>query len=66
VVPGCGACRFIDVHHIRHREHGGAHELANLVLLCSGHHKQLHDGIIEIRGRAPDALVFELPSPGGD
>jgi len=30
----------------------------NITTLCSGHHHQLHDGALEIRGKAPDALVF--------
>lgn len=28
-------------------------------MLCDSHHKDLHDGVIRISGRAPDALVFE-------
>ena len=28
------------------------------MLLCDGHHTQLHEGHVSISGRAPDALVF--------
>ena len=31
----------------------------NILLLCSGHHQQLHDGRLTITGRAPDELIFE-------
>ena len=57
VVPGCRAARNLDVHHVVHREHGGDHSLSNLAVLCSGHHQRLHEGLLAVRGRAPD-LVF--------
>jgi hypothetical protein len=40
------------------RELGGSHDASNLVLLCDGHHTQLHEGNVSITGRAPDELVF--------
>jgi hypothetical protein len=61
-VPGCRAARCIDIHHIRFRSEGGGHEMWNLILLCSGHHQQLHEGRLRITGRAPDELVFEWVS----
>jgi hypothetical protein len=57
-VPGCRSARFLEVHHIVHREHGGTHDPSNLILLCDGHHAYHHDGIITIGGRAPDQLRF--------
>jgi hypothetical protein len=57
-VPGCRSARFLEVHHIVHREHGGTHEPSNLLLLCSGHHQLHHDGFITIEGQAPGALRF--------
>jgi hypothetical protein len=57
-VPGCRAARFLDVHHIIHREHGGTNDAWNLVTLCSGHHRLHHDGVLQICGRAPDQLEF--------
>ena len=35
------------------QECGGKHHLSKLTLLCSGHHTALHDGLLELRGRAP-------------
>jgi hypothetical protein len=58
-VPGCRAARHIDVHHIVPRYLGGGHEPENLtLLLCSGHHRALHEGYLIITGRAPE-LEFE-------
>jgi hypothetical protein len=56
--PGCRATRHLAFHHLEFQVHGGQHEESNLVLLCDGHHKLLHDGIVSISGRAPDQLVF--------
>jgi hypothetical protein len=58
-VPGCRAARGLDVHHIKYQVDGGDHDPANLVVLCSGHHTLLHDGLLRIEGTAPDALRFE-------
>jgi hypothetical protein len=57
-VPGCRSARFLEVHHIVHREHGGTHDASNLLLLCGGHHQLHHEGFITIEGSAPDTLRF--------
>jgi hypothetical protein len=41
--PGCGSRRYSDAHHIRWWEHGGRTDLENLVLICSFHHKLVHE-----------------------
>ena len=41
--PGCTATRELEAHHILAVEHGGATDVANMILLCSRHHKLLHD-----------------------
>ena len=40
--PGCGL-RFTDAHHIKHWADGGETRLENLLLLCSHHHRLLHE-----------------------
>jgi hypothetical protein len=57
-VPGCRATRNLDVHHIVPRALGGDHDPSNLTILCSGHHKLHHRGLLVITGLAPDQLVF--------
>jgi hypothetical protein len=42
--PGCGTGRFLAAHHVVHWAHGGATQLDNLTLLCSFHHKLVHEG----------------------
>ena len=39
------------------RHLGGGHEAENLTLLCSGHHRALHDGLLTITGLAPNLVV---------
>jgi len=61
-VPGCTSHRNLHAHHIRFRSAGGSDALENLTTLCAWHHQRgVHAGVIRIAGRAPDALVFELP-----
>ncbi len=38
----CGSGRWIHLHHKRPRYKGGAHELNNLLSLCSTHHRVIH------------------------
>jgi hypothetical protein len=59
-IPGCRAACFIDVHHLVPRELGGTHDVSNLALLCAGHHRALHAGLIVIEGTAPDVKVVWL------
>jgi hypothetical protein len=59
-VPGCGASKFLEVHHIIHWEHGGVTESWNLIALCPHHHRMLHQGRLGISGNAdiPGGVVF--------
>ena len=59
-VPGCSR-RAVHAHHVEPRSHGGADAAENLVALCACHHlRGIHGGYIRVRGRAPDALVWEV------
>ena len=40
--PGC-ASRRTDAHHVRHWANGGQTSLANLISLCKGHHRLVHE-----------------------
>ena len=41
--PGCGARQFTQAHHIVWWKRGGTTDLANLVLICTFHHKLVHE-----------------------
>lgn len=41
--PGCGARRFTQAHHIVWWRDGGRTDLDNLLLICSFHHKLVHE-----------------------
>jgi 5-methylcytosine-specific restriction protein A len=57
--PGCGRpMSWCEVHHIREWERGGETELANLVMLCRVHHRQIHftEWIVRIRDGLPEFI----------
>ena len=60
-VPACTNRLHVDIHHIRPFSRGGAHSEQNLVLLCSGHHRLLHDGLLAIEGDANGVLRVGFP-----
>jgi 5-methylcytosine-specific restriction endonuclease McrA len=41
--PGCGATRFLEVHHVTPRNDGGTNQAENLVTLCSRCHRFTHE-----------------------
>lgn len=47
--PGCERRRFLHAHHVTHWADGGRTDLQNLVLLCAGHHRALHEGNYQIQ-----------------
>jgi hypothetical protein len=72
--PGCGARRYLVAHHIRWWGRGGRTELDNLVLVCTFHHKLVHErGWRLTRKRTGEVLWFRPsgrryragPGPGG-
>ena len=57
-VPGCRHRAWLHIHHIRGRHIERPHDPANLVALCSGHHRVVHAGYLGVE-RLPDgALAF--------
>lgn len=43
-MPGCGATRHLDGHHVIPRSDGGQSTFDNAVLLCGGCHRLMHEG----------------------
>ncbi|HEX5789426.1 MAG TPA: DUF222 domain-containing protein [Woeseiaceae bacterium] len=59
--PGCPRKRFVDAHHVRHWANGGETSLGNLLLLCTRHHRAVHEGGYSIRKDFQDAWRFFRP-----
>ena len=47
--PGCTHEKWLDAHHVEHWADGGETSLDNPILLCSAHHRLLHEGGFRIR-----------------
>jgi hypothetical protein len=61
VFPGCRHKRFVDAHHIEHWSAGGKTSLDNLMLLCSKHHRLVHEGGFRIERDYRDRWCFKRP-----
>jgi hypothetical protein len=59
--PGCGARAFTEAHHIVWWRHGGPTDLDNLVLLCSFHHRLVHEHGWSLHASPGGALVWLDP-----
>jgi len=61
VFPGCLHHRFVDAHHVEHWSAGGETSLENLLLLCSRHHRLVHEGGYRIDKDYRDRWIFKRP-----
>jgi hypothetical protein len=59
--PGCNRTRHLQAHHIEHWAKGGETSMENICLVCRAHHWAVHEGGIQVQGRAPHGLVFRWP-----
>jgi hypothetical protein len=59
--PGCSHDRYVEGHHIVHWAHGGETRLDNLVLLCSRHHRAVHEFGYHIRRESDGTFRFMKP-----
>jgi hypothetical protein len=57
--PGCSNHLFLHAHHIHHWAHGGATAAENLILLCSTHHRLLHEGGFGVARRGDDVVFLD-------
>jgi 5-methylcytosine-specific restriction endonuclease McrA len=62
--PGCGATRFLEVHHVVARADGGGNDMENLVTLCSRCHRHRHEhGSATCAGASRNASRHGAPAP---
>jgi hypothetical protein len=59
--PGCGARRFLHCHHIVHWIFGGRTDLDNLALVCSYHHRLVHEFGWDIELGPPGRAIWYRP-----
>ena len=71
--PGCHHRHYLHAHHIQHWSEGGETSLENLILLCSHHHKLVHEGGFGLTATEvgyyftrPDGRPVESPSSAED
>ena len=62
--PGCEHKRWLHAHHVVHWADGGGTNLDNLVLLCGGHHRLIHEGGWRTSGHPGRDLRFHDPGGG--
>ena len=63
VFPGCGTRAFTEAHHIRFWSQGGKTTASNLALICSFHHKLVHEYRWKLR-RIADGSLHWFTSDG--
>jgi hypothetical protein len=56
--PGCHRARHLAGHHLKHWLHGGETKPDNMTLLCTYHHRLLHEGGFGLVKEADGALRF--------
>jgi len=56
--PGCTHDKWLDGHHVVHWADAGETSLANMMLLCSSHHRLLHEGGYTIHKNFEGAWYF--------
>jgi hypothetical protein len=59
--PGCTHDRYLDAHHVQHWADGGPTHIDNLVLLCTQHHRAVHEGGFHLRRDHQGDLYFLTP-----
>jgi hypothetical protein len=59
--PGCTHDRWVAAHHVKHWANGGETNPANLLLLCSAHHRMVHEGGFRIEKDFQGQWLFLRP-----
>jgi hypothetical protein len=57
--PGCQRQRYLAAHHLHHWVNGGETSAENLALICTYHHRLLHEGAFKVQREADGQLRFQ-------
>ena len=60
--PGCGRRQFTEAHHIVWWRNGGRTDLDNLLLICSFHHKLVHEHGWSVKRRTNGTVAWFRPN----
>lgn len=60
--PSCAHRVFVEAHHLRHWAHGGDTSLENTLLLCSRHHRAVHEEGFRVERCHDGSHAFYDPS----
>ena len=60
--PGCENRGYLHLHHVKHWADGGPTSLENLTILCSFHHRAVHEGGFSVQRGQDGALSFCAPA----
>ena len=63
--PGCNRSRWLHAHHVEPWAKGGPTDKNNLTLLCTYHHRLVHEGKWTIRGSPDGEVTFVDPRGRG-
>ena len=56
--PGCTHDKWLDAHHVEHWADGGETSLDNTIMLCTTHHRLLHEGGFCMRRASDGEIIF--------
>ncbi|WP_133150919.1 HNH endonuclease, partial [Frankia canadensis] len=59
--PGCQRTRWLQIHHAISWEQGGTTDIENLLLLCTRHHKTIHDQHITLHRSTHNTIHATRP-----
>ena len=60
--PGCESRGYLHLHHVKHWADGGPTSLENLTILCSFHHRAVHEGGFSVQRGEDGTLSFCTPA----
>ncbi|MEX5634300.1 HNH endonuclease signature motif containing protein [Parafrankia sp. FMc2] len=59
--PGCTHTRWLHIHHLTPWAEGGRTDLHGLTLVCSAHHRYIHDEGVTLRRNSHGTITADLP-----
>jgi hypothetical protein len=58
-IPNCRCKLWLHVHHLDPWAEGGGHDVENLAVVCSVHHRLIHEGLLAVERLSDGSIVVE-------